>query len=76
LHQLENILYKCTDHLKEIRTYSVGKIVERAVWRSVFLTTWHCIFECRINKNTPSDCFFRRFCPLGIKNMPAQPYWL
>jgi len=30
----------------------VGKIAEKAVSRSVFLTTWHMYFECRINKNS------------------------
>jgi len=39
----------------------VGKIAEKAISRSVFLTTWH-VFECRINKKrTPSDCFFGDF---------------
>jgi len=30
-----------------------AKSLKKAFCRSVFLTTWHCIyFECRINKNT------------------------
>jgi len=35
----------------------VGKIPEKAVCRSVFLTTWHCI---------PSDCFLA-ILPTGLK---------
>jgi len=39
------------DHLRSSLRWSlpVGKIAEKAVYRSVFLTIWHCIFECRIN---------------------------
>jgi len=37
----------------------VGKITEKAVYMSVFLTT---VFECRINKKRSSlDCFFGDF---------------
>jgi len=36
--------------LQDFNLHSVGKIAEKAVCRSVFMTTWHCIW-CRINKN-------------------------
>jgi len=42
----------------ELIVNTVGKIAEKAVCRSVFLT---------INKKrTPSDYLFWRFCPLGV----------
>jgi len=36
----------------------VGKIAEKAVCRSAFLTTWYCILSAELTKTTPSDCFF------------------
>jgi len=36
------------------QAYPVGKIAEKRVCRSVFLTTWHCIL---IAKLTKKDCF-------------------
>jgi len=41
--------------------YPVGKIPEKAVCRSVFLTMWHCIFSAHSFR-----LFFWRFCPLGM----------
>jgi len=31
--------------------YPVGKIAEKAVCRTEFLTIWHCIFSAEFNKN-------------------------
>jgi len=42
--------------LIKFNPYPVGKITEKAVCRSVFLTTWHYIMSA-VLKCTPSDCF-------------------
>ena len=34
------------------------KIAGKAVWRSVFLTIYHCIFKCWFNKNSLLRSFF------------------
>jgi len=50
--------------------FPVGKIAEKAVRGSVFLTM-ALYFECRINKKrTPSDCFFSDFAHW----VKAEPY--
>jgi len=42
--------------------FPVGRIAEKVVRRSVFLTIWHCIFSAKLTKKrTPSDCFFADF---------------
>jgi len=28
----------------------MGKIAEKAVWKNVFLTTWHCILSAELAK--------------------------
>jgi len=38
----------------------VGKIAEKAVYRNVFLTTWHCILSAETVQTV-----FWRFYPLG-----------
>jgi len=43
----------------------VGKIAEKAVSRSVLLTTWHCILSAVLTKMHSFRLFFWRFCPLG-----------
>jgi len=44
----------------------VGKIAEKAVYRSVFFTTWHCIFSAELTKKRTSlDCFLA-ILPTGI----------
>jgi len=45
--------------------FTVGKIAEKAVCSSVFLTTWHCTLSAEITKNALLQTFFLRFCPLG-----------
>jgi len=50
-------------------SYPVGKITEKAVCVSVFLTIWHCnvfltIWHCNFSAEltkTPSGCFFTDF---------------
>jgi len=41
----------------------VGKIAEKAVCRSVFSKTQHCILSAELS--TPSDCFFGDFAHWG-----------
>jgi len=38
-----------------------GQNSQKTVWRSAILLTRHS----KLSKYTPTDCFFRRFCPLG-----------
>ena len=38
----------------KINTNPAGKIAEKAMWRSVFLTIWHCILNADSTK-TPSS---------------------
>jgi len=45
--------------------FPVGKIAEKAVYRSVFLTIWHCILSAELTKTHSFRLFFCRFCPLG-----------
>jgi len=40
----------------------VGKITEKAVCRSVFLITWHCIWSAELTKTHSYRLFFWRFC--------------
>ena len=51
-YKLCNILNK---HLmiKKLKIFPVGKIAEKAMWQSVFLCIWHCIFNADSTK-TPS----------------------
>ena len=37
--------------------YPAGKIAEKAVWRSVFWTIWHCILSANSTKTHSSDVF-------------------
>jgi len=49
------------------RAFPVGKIAEKAVCRSVFLTIWYCILSVELTKNAHLQtvfCFFWWFCPL------------
>jgi len=46
-------------------SFPVGKISEKALCKSVFLTIWHCFLSAELNS---SDCFFWRFCPLDYKS--------
>jgi len=39
----------------------VGKINEKAVCRSVFLTTWHCILSAELTKTHSFRLFFSDF---------------
>jgi len=39
----------------------VGKIAEKAVCRSAFLTTWHCIFSAEVTKSAPLQTVFWHF---------------
>jgi len=43
----------------------VGKIVKKAICKSVFLITGHCILSAELTKTHSFRMFFRRFCPLG-----------
>jgi len=43
----------------------VGKIGEKAVCRSAFLTTCHCILSAELIKAHSFRLFVCRFCPLG-----------
>ena len=36
----------------------VGKIAEKAMWRSVFLCIWHCIFNADLTKTPSSSVTF------------------
>jgi len=54
-----------------------AKLPKKAVCRSVYLTTWHCILSTELTKRTPSDCFFGdfawRFCPLlGVNRLDSM----
>jgi len=50
----------------------VGIIADKAVCRSIFLTTY---FECRINKkSTPSDCFFDDFAHWDGKSYTLRSF--
>ena len=42
-----------------------GKIAEKSVWRSVFLTIWHCILNVDSTKIHSSSVTFQWFCRLG-----------
>jgi len=62
----------------------VGKIAEKAVCGSVFLTTWHCILSTELEKRTSSDWFFgdfahwvttdERFCQLNFSGEYTKGY--
>jgi len=39
----------------------MGKILEKAVCRRVFLTTWHCILSSELTKTHSSRLFFGDF---------------
>jgi len=41
-----------------IRNTAMGKIAEKAVCGSVFLTTWHCILIAELTKNALLHCYF------------------
>jgi len=43
----------------------MGKIPEKAVYRSAFLTTWHCILSTELTKKALLQTIFWGFCPLG-----------
>jgi len=56
--------------IRKIWSIPVGKIPEKEVCRSVFFDNIALYFKCRIKKKrTPSDCFFRHFCPLGSSSI-------
>jgi len=45
----------------------VGKIAEKAVYKSVFLTKWHCNLSAKLTKRSaPSDCCFSDFAHWAI----------
>ena len=50
---------------KKKEYFPAGKIAEKAVWRSVFLTIWHCILNADSTKTHSSSVTFWRFCRLG-----------
>jgi len=45
--------------------FPVGKVADKAVCRSVFLTIWHCILNVELTKNALLQTDLWRFCPLG-----------
>jgi len=46
---------------------SVGKIAEKAVCKSVFLTTWLCILSAELTKKyTSLDSFFLAILPTAL----------
>jgi len=47
------------------QSITVGKIAEKAVCRSVLLTTWHCILSAELTEKALL-CFFWWFCPRGL----------
>ena len=51
---LENLIYRVHDVL-------AGKIAEKPVWRSVFLTKWHYILNADSTKTHSSSVAFSRF---------------
>ena len=51
-------------------TYPAGKIAEKAMWRSVFLTIWHHILNVDSTKPPSSSATFKRFFRLG--NLPSM----
>jgi len=48
----------------EFQTIPVAKSPEKAVCRSIFLTTWHSILSAELTKTHPSRLFFWWFCPI------------
>jgi len=53
----------------KIRKNPVYKIAEKALCRSAFLTTWHCILSAQLTKRHSFRLFFGDFCPLGNKHI-------
>jgi len=62
--------------MKEDQT--LGKIAEKAVCKSVFLTIWHCIFSAELTKTHSFRLFFQRFCPLGtlLNQNISHPFFI
>jgi len=57
---------KISGHLAD-PSLPAGKIVGKAVCRSVFLTTWHCIiFSAKLTKNTLFQTVFLAILPTGF----------
>jgi len=53
--------------LRAIFLFAMGKIAEKAVRRSVFLTTYMALFfECRINKYALLQTVFSAILPIGL----------
>ena len=50
--------------------YPAGKIAEKAVWRSAFLTIWHCILNADSTKTHSFTLLFLQFCRLGFNTSP------
>jgi len=50
----------------------VGKIAEKAVCRSVFLATCHCILNGELTKTHSFRAFFWRFYPLCNQPFKCQ----
>jgi len=42
-------------------SHPVGKIAEKAVFRSVFLTIWHCVLSAELTKTHYYRLFFGHF---------------
>jgi len=49
------------------RTFPVGKIAEKAVCKSVFLTIWHCNVSAELTKNALIHTVFLVFLPTGLE---------
>ena len=49
-------------------------VAEKAVWRSVFLTIWHCILNADLTKTHTSSVTFFAICRLGSlsRHTPIQ----
>jgi len=51
--------------IRDVVTFPVGKITEKAVCKSVFLTAWHCILSAELTKSHSFTlCVFGDFAHL------------
>jgi len=47
-------------------SFPVGKIAEKAVCKSVFLTIWHCILSAELTKHALLQTAFSAILPTGL----------
>jgi len=54
----------------------VGKIAEKEVCQSIFLTIWHCISSVELTKTHSFRLFFSRFCLLGLLSQQGRLFYV